>query len=98
MTKRSTDPYNLENYKQPVKSMTTDIINTRIADALFTVFELLNEDTVEYIYGMLLKDPYDDNTRETVCGILMEDLLSQFDIDGTVLCDSFFRLVDIGKQ
>ena len=53
---------------------------------------------MEYIYRILLEDPYDDITREAVCEILIEDLLSQFDVDGTVLCTSFFRLVDIGQQ
>ena len=32
-------------------------------------------------YGVLLEAPFDDNTRETVSGILMEALRYQFDID-----------------
>ena len=49
--------------------------------------------------GMLMEDPFDEDTREFVCGILMKALLPQFAFDGTVVCDRFFALVDkIGKQ
>ena len=49
---------------------------------------------------MLSEDPFDDNTREDVCGILMEALLSQDDgvVDGAGVCDSLFAILDIDKQ
>ena len=54
---------------------------------------------MEYAYGMLSEDPFDDDdTRETICGILMEALSSPFDVDGTVVCDTLFVLFDIDKQ
>ena len=71
--------------------MTTKTTDTRISDTIISIFKHLDDKTVEYVHGMLLEDPYDDNTRETVCEILMEELLSQFNVDGTVLCDSLFR-------
>ena len=44
---------------------------------------------------MLVEDPFDEeDTREFVCGILMEALSSQCDIDGAVGCDSLFALLD----
>ena len=52
-----------------------------------------------YIGGMLGEDPSDEDTREFVCEILIEALLSQFDIDRAVVCDSIFALLDeIGRQ
>ena len=41
-----------------------------------------------------------DDTREFVCGILMEALLPQDgeDVDGVVVCDSLFALLNINKQ
>ena len=53
---------------------------------------------MEYVYGILSEDPFDDNTRETVCGILMEALTYQFDVDGVAVCDSLFALLDFDKQ
>ena len=49
---------------------------------------------------MLSENPYDDNTRETVCKILMEALSTHDDIfvDGAFVCDSLFVLFDIDKQ
>ena len=35
-----------------------------------------------------MEDPFDEDTREFICGIVIEALLSQFDIEGTVVCDS----------
>ena len=55
----------------------------------------------EYVYGMLLEDPCNNNIRETVCRILMEALSSRFDFDGAEgasLCDSLFVLLDFDKQ
>ena len=45
-----------------------------LARVLISIVELIEEDTVEYTYGILSEDPFDDDTRETVCGILMEVL------------------------
>ena len=70
--------------------MTTKTTNARISNTVISIFEHLDEDTMEYVHG-LLEDPYDDNTREAIRKILMEELLSQFNVDGTVLCDSLFR-------
>ena len=56
---------------------------------------------MEYVKGMISEDPYDDDIRETVCEILMEALLSQFDfdgVDGVALCDGLFMLLDFDKQ
>ena len=47
---------------------------------------------------MSLEDTYDDNIREAVCEILMEDLLSQFDADGARFCATLFALLDREKQ
>ena len=45
-----------------------------------------------------MEDPFDEeDTRELVCGILMEALLSQSDIDGAAaceVCDCIFALLD----
>ena len=35
---------------------------------------------MKYVHGMLLEDPFDVNTRGTVCGILIEALSSQDDM------------------
>ena len=40
-----------------------------LAQLIRTVAKLLNEDTVEYVTGMLSKDPYDNDTKEFVCEI-----------------------------
>ena len=46
-----------------------------------------------------MEDPFDEDTREFVCGILMEALSPQFAFDGAIVCDHLFALVDkIGKQ
>ena len=63
-----------------------------------TFVELLDEDTVEDVFVELLEDPYDYDTRETVREILMEDLLSDFDFDGTGFCAVLFGLLDFEKQ
>ena len=49
---------------------------------------------------MLSEDPSDDDTREAVCGILMEALLSQDEVvvDGAGVCDSLFALLDMDKH
>ena len=55
----------------------------------------LNVDIVEYSFGMLSEDLFDEwDTRERVCGILMEELTSQSDVDGVSLCDRLLYLLD----
>ena len=82
----------IENLSTTVKVDTTDL--------LLTVVDHLDENTVEYVYVIISENPYDDNTRETVCEILMEALLAQDDIvvDGAVVCDSLFAILDSDKQ
>ena len=55
-------------------------------------------DTVEDVFVELLGDSFDYDTRETVCEILMEDLLLDFDVDGTGFCAALFGLLDLEKQ
>ena len=82
-----------------IKDLSTTV-KVDTTELLLTVIDRLKENTLEYIYGMLSKNPYDDNTRETVCEILMEALSAQDDIfvDGAVVCNSLFVLFDINKQ
>ena len=40
----------------------------------FTAAKLTDDDTVDYVYVKLLENPFDEDTREFVCGILMEAL------------------------
>ena len=58
---------------QPIPTITAKDSNpntvAELAQLIYTVTKQLDEDTVEYIYGMLSEDPFDDDTRETVCGI-----------------------------
>ena len=65
-----------------------------------TVVNLIDDNTLEYIYGMLSEDPCNDDTKEFVHGILMEVLLSQDDVvvDGVGVCDSFCVILDSDKQ
>ena len=63
-----------------------------------SIVELIAEDTVEDAYGILSENPSDDDTRETVCGILMEVLMFQLGVDGVVVCDSLFALLDFVHQ
>lgn len=62
--------------------------------------DLLDEDTIAYVSGMLSADPFDDDTRDAVREILVEALSSQDDVvvDGVGVCDSLFALLDINKQ
>ena len=56
---------------------------------------------MEFVNGMLLEDPDDNGTKEFVCEILVEALLSQLDfggVDGAALCDRLFALLDFNKQ
>ena len=61
-----------------------------------TIKDLLGE----YAYGILLELPSDDDTRESICGCLMEALPLQdvVDVDGAELCDSLSEFLDIDKQ
>ena len=55
----------------------------------------LHIETVEYIHGMFAKDCIDEwDARERVHGILMEELLSQSDVDGVAICDRLLYLSD----
>ena len=46
-----------------------------------------------------MEDPFDEDTREFVCGILMKALSPQCAFDGAVVCDRLFALLDeISKQ
>ena len=66
-----------------------------LAQVIFTLAKLIDENTVEYVFEMFVEDPFDEeDTREIVRGILMEALLSQCDVDGAVCCDSIFALLD----
>ena len=66
-----------------------------LAQVFSPLAELIDENTVEYVFEMLVEDPFDEeDTREFVRGILMEALLSQCDVDGAVCCDSLFVLLD----
>ena len=72
-----------------------------LAQVIPNFAKLLNEDTMVYVIGMLLEDPYDDDTRETVREILMEALSSHCDcdgVDGEALCDGLFMLIDPDQQ
>jgi len=52
-------------------------LNPSTVDELAQVFKLIDEDTVEYVFGMLLEDPFDEaDTRDFFCGILMEAVSS----------------------
>ena len=71
-------------------------VATEVARLILTVAKLLDEDTLECVFGMLSEDPFDDDTRETVRGILMEalDAVGM----GKVVCDRLFAFLDIKKQ
>ena len=91
--------------KTPILSPTRTPSKTRnplkmLADMMTHVFstitELTNEDIEEYIYGMLLKNSCDNDTREFVRGILKEAMSPKA---ARVVCDHLFALVDaIEKQ
>ena len=60
----------------------------------------LDEDTVEYVSGVLSEDPFDEDTRNAVRELLI-DALSQedrSDIDEVAVCDSLFALIDLNKE
>ena len=91
--------------KQPFPTTTAKDLNPSTADELTQliriVAKLFNKDTVEFVNGMLLEDPDDNGTKEFVCEILVEALLSQLDfggVDGAALCDRLFALLDFNKQ
>ena len=74
-----------------------DLLSTKNIN---TVVNLIDEDTLWYVYGMLLEIPADDDTREVVCGIIMEALLSQDEVavDGAEFCAELCAFLDIDKQ
>ena len=57
-----------------------------------TAANLIDMDTVKYVHRMLFEDPFDEDTREYVRGILMEALSSRFDVDE--YCDRLVALLD----
>merc|ERR1712238_365441 len=69
-----------------------------MAQAFSFLAKLIDENTVEYIFEMLMEDPSDEeDTREFVRGILMKALLSQSDIYEAAACDlivDIFAFVD----
>ena len=85
-------------------TITAKDLNPSTADELVqlirTAAKLLDEDTVEFVNGMLSEDLYDNDTREFVCEISMEALLSSDvdGVDGSTLCDGLFALLDFNKQ
>ena len=81
--------------REDQSSLTTKTI---YANKIVSVFKQIDKDTVEYIWGMLLEDLYDDDTREAVCKILKEDLSAQFDHNGMKFCDTLFVLLDRARQ
>ena len=94
-----------DDYLAPTTICTDNPNNITIKDLLSnkninTVVNLIDEDTLEYVYGMLLEDPRDEDTREFVCEIIMEALLSQDDVvvGGAGVCDSLFAILDSDKQ
>ena len=73
-----------------------DLLTTK---RLNTIVDLLKEDTLDFVIGILSDNPLDDHTREVVCGVLMEVLLSKNDVvDGVGVCDSLFALLDMDKH
>ena len=65
-----------------------------LAYALSPLTELIDENTVEYVFEMLMEDPCDEeDTKGFARGILMEAVLSQLDMDEAVaydvICDIF---------
>ena len=64
-----------------------------------TIVGLLNEDTLDFVIGILSDNSLADHAREVVRGILMEALLSMNDVvDGAGVCDSLFALLDMDKH
>ena len=64
-------------------TISTDNHNDIIIEVLLTTEKfdiivcLLNEDTLDFVIGILLDNPLADHTREVICGILMEALSRQ---------------------
>ena len=77
----------------PLDTQTPKEQTEKLAQLLSTVADLIDDDIVEYVFGILLEDPFDEDTREFVRGILMEALSSQFDVDGAVFCVQSFCFI-----
>ena len=80
---------------------TTNTTDTNlITETRVTVYDLLDEDTLEYVSRMFSENSFDDNIREAVCGILMEVMSSRDDIvfDEVGICNGLFAVFDINKQ
>ena len=64
----------------------------KVAQAFCPLAKLNDENTVECVFEMSMEDPFDEKvTRDIVCGILMEALVSQYDFDGAVGRGCFIR-------
>ena len=57
-----------------------------------SIAEVTDEDTAEYIAETALESPFDDDTREFVCGLLKEKL--PYRRVGVALGNRLFVLVD----
>ena len=81
--------------QQQAKPLKTSNPPKMLAEAMIHVLsniaKLTDEDTAEYIAETVLKNPFDDDTREFVPGILKEAM--PYRRAGVVLCDRLFVLV-----
>ena len=73
-----------------------------VSSALSSIegIQCLDEDTVEYVSGMLSEDPFDEDARSAVRELLV-DALSQEDngdLDVVGVCDSLFALLDLNQD
>jgi ATPase subunit of ABC transporter with duplicated ATPase domains len=77
----------------------TDFISGALASVgLGAEEEKIDEDTLEYITGMLSADPFDEDTRDAVREILVEALSQEGNVDGVEVCESLFALLDISQS
>ena len=77
--------------------MYAPFVRIRLLYVFSTIAKLTDDNTAEYIAGMLEEDHSDDDTREFVCGILKEAMPNAR--AGAVICDRLFGLIDrIKKQ
>ena len=77
----------------------TDFISGALASVgLAAEEEKIDEDTLEYITGMLSADPFDEDTRDAVREILVDALSQEGNVDGVEVCESLFALLDISQS
>merc|ERR1712238_354897 len=90
--KKASPPTTNSSPRNPPKPLEEELIYV-----FSTIAELIDDDTVEYIAGMLEEDHSDDDTREFVSAILKEAMPNAR--AGAVTCDRLFGLIDkIKKQ